>query len=129
MPPNVLVINSPRIYPAENFLRRMDRPTRIELVLKHLIRLAFNLKNAGNDDLSMFLRFLNWKADGKMEPDLSPLGLLGNLAERFKRGLQPLQPATHRLSGSANPDAEVFRSLEEFSWHHAGVERVAQGSH
>jgi hypothetical protein len=49
-----LAINSPRIYPAENFLRRMDRPTRIELVLKHLIRLAVNLKNAGNDDFQCF---------------------------------------------------------------------------
>ena len=65
-----------------------------------------------------------------METGFITLGvLLGSLAERFKRGLQALQPATHRLSGSANPDAEVFRSLEEFSWHHAGVERVAQGSH
>jgi hypothetical protein len=58
-----------------------------------------------------------------------PWVLPGSLTERFKRGFQPLQPATHRLSGSANPDAEVFWSLEEFSWHHAGVERVAQGSH
>jgi hypothetical protein len=78
---------------------------------------------------SMFLRFINWKTDGKWKLDSSPLVLLGSLTERFKRGFQPLQPATHRLSGSANPDAEVFWSLEEFSWHHAGVERVAQGSH
>jgi hypothetical protein len=95
-----------------------------------LARLAVNFKNAGNGGFFDVFEVPQLENGWKMDTGfIIPWVLLGSLTERFKRGLQPLQPATHRLSGSANPEAEVFWSLEEFSWHHAGVERVAQGSH
>jgi hypothetical protein len=51
-----------------------------------------------------------------------PDSLAGQPVECFERGTQPLQPPAHRLCSSAEPNSEMLRFLEEFSWHYAGLE-------
>ncbi len=56
-------------------------------------------------------------------------GLTGQLRECLEGGGQPLEPSTNRLCFSAKTDAEVLWLLEEFPWHYAGLELLAQDLH
>jgi hypothetical protein len=55
--------------------------------------------------------------------------LTGQLRKCLEGGGQPLEPSTHRLCISAKTDSEVLWLLEEFPWHHAGLEVLAQDLH